>query len=54
MLEVSWKKLEERLNSAKDIDDVIDANETFLDTITSQLFLDHKSCVIGKRQILKK
>lgn len=45
VLEVSWKKLEERLESAKDMDDVIEANETFLDTIISQLLLDQNSTV---------
>lgn len=45
VLEVSWKKLEERLETAKDMDDVIEANESFLDTIISQLLLDQKSTV---------
>ena len=51
MLEVSWKKLEERLESAKDMDDVIEANETFLDTIISQLLLDQNSTVTKKHEL---
>lgn len=49
VLEVSWKKLEERLETAKDMDDVIEANETFLDTIISQLLLDQNSTVKKKQ-----
>jgi hypothetical protein len=46
VLEVSWKNLSEQLNEAKDMDDVIAANDEFLDTIISQLLLDQKSTVI--------
>lgn len=53
MLEVSWKRLQERLESAKDMDDVIEANETFLDTIISQLLLDQKSTVWIFRDLFK-
>ena len=45
VLEVSWKDLNEKLNEAKDMDDVIAANENFLDKIISQLLLDQKSIV---------
>jgi gamma-tubulin complex component 3 len=45
VLEVSWKNLSEQLNEAKDMDDVIAANDQFLDTIISQLLLDPKSTV---------
>ncbi len=43
VLEVSWKNLCEKLNEAIDMDQVIAANENFLDTIISQLLLDPKS-----------
>ena len=43
VLEVSWKNLGEKLNEAKDMDDVIMANEQFLDTIISPLLLDTQS-----------
>ncbi len=42
---MSWKDLNEKLNEAKDMDDVIAANESFLDKIISQLLLDQKSIV---------
>ena len=45
VLEVSWKDLNEKLNEAKDMDDIIAANENFLDKIISQLLLDQKSVV---------
>ena len=45
VLEVSWKNLCEKLSESKDMDDVIVANEQFLDTIISQLLLDTKSVV---------
>ena len=45
MLEVSWKNLCEKLSESKDMDDVIAANEHFLETIISQLLLDTKSTV---------
>lgn len=47
VLEVSWKNLGEKLNEAKDMDDVIMANEQFLDTIISQLLLDTQSVEIA-------
>lgn len=45
VLEVSWKNLSEQLDNSKDMDDVISANEHFLDTIISQLLLDENSKV---------
>jgi len=46
VLEVSWKNLLEKLHEAKDMDEIILANEQFLDTIISQLLLDQESVVI--------
>lgn len=46
VLEVSWKNLCEKLNEAVDMDQVIAANESFSETIISQLLLDQKSKVI--------
>ncbi len=43
VLEVSWKELDEKLSEARDVDDVIAANESFLEKIISQLLLDEKS-----------
>ena len=40
VLEVSWKDLMEKLKAAKDVDDVINANEQFLNIISSSLFFD--------------
>ncbi|RNA07269.1 gamma-tubulin complex component 3 -like protein [Brachionus plicatilis] len=48
VLEVSWKNLSEKLDNSKDMDDVISANEQFLDTIISQLLLDENSKEIAK------
>ena len=45
VLEVSWKILCEKLNEAVDMDQVIAANESFSETIISQLLLDQKSKV---------
>ena len=45
VLECSWKTLCEELSRAKDMDQVIAANENFIETIISQLLLDPKSKV---------
>ncbi len=45
VLEVSWKNLLEKLHEARDMDEIILANEQFLDTIISQLLLDQESVV---------
>jgi gamma-tubulin complex component 3 len=45
VLECSWKNLSEKLSEAKDMDQVIAANENFIETIISQLLLDPKSKV---------
>jgi gamma-tubulin complex component 3 len=45
VLEVSWKNLLEKLHEARDMDEIIIANEQFLDTIISQLLLDQESVV---------
>lgn len=43
VLECSWKVLCEKLEEAKDMDQVIAANENFIETIVTQLLLDQKS-----------
>ncbi len=43
VLECSWKTLCEKLRDAKDMDQVIAANENFIDTIFTLLLLDPKS-----------
>lgn len=43
VLECSWKVLCEKLEEAKDMDQVIAANENFIETIVTQLLLDPKS-----------
>lgn len=45
VLEVSWKNLCEKLDESRDMDNVISANEQFLNTIISQLLLDQNSTV---------
>jgi hypothetical protein len=40
VLEVSWEQLLDNLKNAKDMDDVIRANETFLNHISTSLFFD--------------
>jgi hypothetical protein len=40
VLEVSWEELLESLKNARDMDDVINANEKFLNNISSSLFFD--------------
>lgn len=52
VLEVSWKNLCEKLNDAVDMDQVIVANESFSETIISQLLLDDKSKVFKLNSIL--
>jgi GDP-D-mannose dehydratase len=51
---VSWKILQEKLADATDMDQVIAANEQFLDTIISQLLLDDQSKASEKLNIKKK
>ena len=43
VLECSWAKLLAKLEEAKDLDEVIDAHEYFLDEVTSQCLLDSGS-----------
>jgi hypothetical protein len=40
VLEVSWEQLLDNLKNAKDMDDVISANEKFLNHISTSLFFD--------------
>jgi gamma-tubulin complex component 3 len=47
VLEVSWKNLEEKLNNSTDMDQIIAANEQFLEDILSQLLLDQQSVEIA-------
>ena len=50
MLECSWHELLIKVKEAEDLDNVIAAHETFLDTIINRCLLDEQSTVSLNRQ----